>query len=205
VEQSACKSNCHVPPRSYSPGVFTDPTTGACLNSSDPASLSCAYGAGDACRPCPIGGLCPGGFRIRSRPGYWTAAETATGVLQCPFPDPTARCPGWDAAEGLTACGVGFRPGSYLCGSCADSYFAVGDGTCAPCPVELDPWSRYRGVLGLLVALLVCAVVIYACLYALVACTTTTSDGVSGGGGEGGTMGGQLRKAASKVVALIEW
>lgn len=44
-------------------GVFTDPTTGGCSNASDPASLNCAYGAGENCALCPLSALCPGGFR----------------------------------------------------------------------------------------------------------------------------------------------
>lgn len=30
-------------------GLFTDPTTGACSNASDPRSLGCAFGSGDSC------------------------------------------------------------------------------------------------------------------------------------------------------------
>jgi hypothetical protein len=44
-------------------GIFTDPSSGACTNASDPASLRCAYGAGASCQDCPVGALCPGGFR----------------------------------------------------------------------------------------------------------------------------------------------
>jgi hypothetical protein len=86
-------------------GLWTDPTTGACSNASDPASYNCAYGSGVHCAACPFGGLCPGGFRLWSRPGYWDATEAATMVLPCAPPDPLAKCTGWDSQQAGRAAG----------------------------------------------------------------------------------------------------
>ena len=32
----------------------------------------CAFGLGDACRNCPLGGQCPGGFEVWPFPGFYT-------------------------------------------------------------------------------------------------------------------------------------
>ena len=36
-------------------GLYTDPSTGACTNASDPLSKNCAFGGGDSCQRCPTG------------------------------------------------------------------------------------------------------------------------------------------------------
>jgi len=69
-------------------GLWTDPTGGACTNSSDSASFLCAYGGGDACVTCPTGALCPGGSRLWNRAGHWVASEAARAVSRCAPPDP---------------------------------------------------------------------------------------------------------------------
>lgn len=35
------------------------------------------YGRGDACKTCPEGTLCPGGYRMWPSAGYWNADETS--------------------------------------------------------------------------------------------------------------------------------
>jgi hypothetical protein len=169
-------------------GVFTDPTlSNACVNASDPASLNCAYGTGDACVRCPSGGLCPGGYRLRSRPGFWVAAESSDAVVACALPA-TTRCVGWDATAGTTACGRGYLSASYLCGACARSYYDAGDGTCASCPVVSSAWEKYRGLLGLIAGLLVLVVVVAGALFVVVKIA-------------GGTLAGLARK----VITLGVW
>ena len=116
-------------------GLYADPGSGACVNASDPASFLCAFGSGDNCRICPIGCLCPGGARCWSRPGYYSAAENSPSVVACPPPQSRSRCLGWAASAATTQCGVSYLQGSFLCTACAKDFYAVGDGTCAACPV----------------------------------------------------------------------
>lgn len=104
-------------------GVYTDPITGACANASDPLSLRCAYGAGGGCRPCPVGGLCPGGSRLWTRAGYWVLSEASTDVTRCAPPRAELRCTGWTGTAGRTTCGAGYLPGSYLCSACTSGFF----------------------------------------------------------------------------------
>lgn len=70
-------------------GVYTDPTTGACSNSSDPKSRNCALGSGDGCGTCPASALCPGGSRLWPLPGVWAVSETAGVVIPCTAPATT--------------------------------------------------------------------------------------------------------------------
>ncbi len=69
-------------------GLYTDPAFGSCANASDPLSLLCAFGSGDACRLCPSNALCPGGNRMWSRSEGWVASETTGAVAPCGPPDP---------------------------------------------------------------------------------------------------------------------
>ena len=97
---------------------YTSPLTSACTNASDPRSGLCAWGAGRRCAPCPPGGLCPGGFRLWSRRGFYVASELSVAAQPC-LPPATDRCMGWDASLGGTACGPAYWQGSALCASCA--------------------------------------------------------------------------------------
>jgi hypothetical protein len=154
-------------------GLYTDPTTGACSNASDPASYACAYGAGAACVDCPSGALCPGGFRLWPRPGYWVPTETAGAVSACPPPEPAARCPGWGTAAAVSedgsvsACGVGYLSGSYLCSVCSPAFYGSDDGSCAACPVITGAWDRYRGLLLLVAGLVGFLLAVGVCLILL--------------------------------------
>jgi hypothetical protein len=112
-------------------GLYTDPSSGSCTNASDPLSFTCAFGAGSGCTACPTGALCPGGYRLWPRAGYWVPADTTRTVVPCDPPNSMQRCMGWSVAAGATVCGPGFRQGSYRCNACASGYFPFGDGTCA--------------------------------------------------------------------------
>ena len=141
---------------------FTDTLTGACVNASDPASTQCGLGSGDSCSRCPSGALCPGGTRLWPRPGYYASSEREPGVVACSPPAPQSRCLGWDAAQGVTACGSGYRPASYMCASCADGWFMQDDGSCVACPASPGSgaaawWSAYRGTV-ILAAVVLAAV-----------------------------------------------
>ena len=100
-------------------GSFPDPTTGVCSNSSDPLSVQCAYGSGEKCITCPSGALCPGGYVMWSRRGYWSVSDTAGVVAACSGPDALERCIGWDVGRGATRRSPAYLQGSYLCGACA--------------------------------------------------------------------------------------
>jgi len=71
---------------------------------------------------CPEGALCPGGSRLRTRPGYWAPTDgganggsggAGTAVVACRLPNATARCLGWNVHDGATRCGAGYVPESY--------------------------------------------------------------------------------------------
>ena len=96
-------------------GIYTDPSTGACTNASDPAFSLCAFGGGSACQPCFSGSICPGGFRAWPLPGYWSAAESSTSVMPCVMPDARGKCLGWSATLSAAQCGPKYRQGSFLC------------------------------------------------------------------------------------------
>jgi hypothetical protein len=109
------------------------PASGVCANASDPRSAACLYGEGAACRPCPAGALCPGGFQLWSRAGSFVATAGAAVAVPCP-PPAAERCVGWDAAAGTTRCGAAYRAGSFSCVGCAARHYAAQDGVCEPCP-----------------------------------------------------------------------
>ena len=89
-------------------GIYTDPSTGACMNQSDPAFALCAFGGGDSCEACPLHAICPGGARCWSLPGFYVASEGSSTVLPCGAPDAQARCTGWSAALSQTKCGPNY-------------------------------------------------------------------------------------------------
>lgn len=148
-------------------GFFESPALGACANASDPRSFYCAWGAGTSCSPCPRAALCPGGFRLWSRPGHWLASESSppSDVSACAPPDPAARCVGWDALTGATTCGVGYRQGSYLCTACAPGFHTAGDSTCLKCPASAGLWARYEGAVYIVAAIGATIVLFAALLY----------------------------------------
>jgi hypothetical protein len=122
-----------------------------------PAGTVCAYGAGASCIPCPTDrALCPGGYALLLKPGWWAPLPTSplSDVVRCPAPS-VERCPGSlaSAAAGGGAgslCAPGYTGAA--CGACARGYFAS-QGSCAACPT-LDAYSAYilpaQFLLGLL-------------------------------------------------------
>ena len=98
----------------------------------------CPYGAGDQCRPCPVGAMCPGGFTLLPLPGYWIPLSTSGpgDLVKCQEPGASARCPGWrdvstSSSMNEIGCGSGYRgPG---CAACSPRFF-LGSGECTACP-----------------------------------------------------------------------
>jgi len=87
----------------------------------DDGSLNCGFGIGaDSCTSCSSNGFCPGGLRLWSRRGYWTASETAGSLAICKEPH-TERCRGFDPVRGQSACAEGYS--GNLCADCTDGYF----------------------------------------------------------------------------------
>lgn len=157
-------------------GGFTDPSTGACLNASDPASARCAYGAGDACVPCPRGALCPGGWRVLPLPGYWNTGITSNVVIRCQ--PPSDRCQGFNISLGDNVCGVGYRQGSVGCGSCDASFYRALDGTCRACPADVGPLAVFLPILQFIAGLAGVAVVMLLIVYLI----TKRAGGTFAGG-----------------------
>eukprot|EP01029_Cantina_marsupialis_P022086 TRINITY_DN537_c0_g1_i10.p1 TRINITY_DN537_c0_g1~~TRINITY_DN537_c0_g1_i10.p1 ORF type:complete len:778 (+),score=287.05 TRINITY_DN537_c0_g1_i10:1601-3934(+) len=115
----------------------------------------CSFGAGDDCKSCPSGALCPGGYRAWALPGYWTSSETSGKTLRCQPPS-TERCNGWNATVGQSQCGHGYMMGSYGCISCDDQFFENTIKTCERCPEHKNSSDKYKpfiylglGVLGM--------------------------------------------------------
>jgi hypothetical protein len=164
----------------FQTGHFTDPSSGACANASNPASFYCAYGSADSCRRCDSNALCPGGSRMWPRQGAWAATSTSGTVLTCPAPA-TERCIGWDAAADTAICGPKYRAGSYLCSACASGHFDPGDGTCTVCPVTASAWERYNGLFSLFAGLAVFVGLVYTSLFAVVHIRGGTVAGLASG------------------------
>lgn len=89
-------------------GIYTDPSTGQCTNQSSPGFQLCAFGGGDACKPCPQGGMCPGGFRCWSLPGFFAPLESSPVTIPCSEPGALEKCVGWSVAISQTRCGPGY-------------------------------------------------------------------------------------------------
>jgi hypothetical protein len=169
-------------------GLYTDPTTGACTNASDPRSARCAFGSGDTCQPCPKGALCPGGSFAWPLPGYYSSSAASLRILPCTPPEPTLRCAGWNTLTGRTQCGPTYRQGSYLCESCSVGAYAFGDGSCRMCPVVTGAWDRYSGLLILLSAIVGFALAVYVCLFLFIS-----------------SVGGTITNGAKNLVTLTIW
>lgn len=142
-------------------GNFTDPISGYCTNASHPLSHFCAWGTGTHCRYCPRGALCPGGWRLWPRPGFWVASEKSSAVIECAPPDAEVRCPGWYEGMDLSKvvfpmrnnvpsieygfpCGAGYKPTSPGCFSCERGFFRANDGRCEACPVHTNSFAKFR-------------------------------------------------------------
>eukprot|EP01029_Cantina_marsupialis_P009064 TRINITY_DN2123_c0_g4_i1.p1 TRINITY_DN2123_c0_g4~~TRINITY_DN2123_c0_g4_i1.p1 ORF type:complete len:1965 (-),score=525.98 TRINITY_DN2123_c0_g4_i1:421-6234(-) len=102
----------------------------------------CAFGYGDSCKACPEGAFCPGGLRMWTMPGYWTADETSGETVRCQPPS-TERCSGWNATIGESQCGEGYQMGSYGCVSCDSFYYEDTVKTCQRCPESSNSSKKY--------------------------------------------------------------
>lgn len=183
-------------------GLWTDPSSGACANASDPASYNCALGSGVSCGPCPTGALCPGGSRVWARAGYWVPSEGSTTVSPCSPPNAASRCTGWSATLGTSQCGPAYLQGSFRCSACASGYFIDESGTCVACPAYETAWQVSRAILlhpfasvpphphpppllqryDTLIFLCIAIVCIAACVYAVLVVVVCVAGGTITGG-----------------------
>jgi hypothetical protein len=166
---------------------FTDPTSGACTNVSDPAFSKCAFGVGDGCKPCPAGAMCPGGNRAWPLPGYYTASEDSGTVTACTAPA-TTRCTGWNSSMGSAACGRGYRSGSYGCLVCDTDFYADTTGACVSCPAAEGVWPVLQPLLIFVGAVLAVAMLLYGALLLIAK-----------------AFGGSLAGGVSRMVQFITW
>ena len=166
-----------------------------CADATDPRSSGsavpplCFWGAGSACRPCPPGGVCPGGFNLWSAPGFYVAdAAASVDPLPCDFPA-AARCQGFNASAGSTICGASYLQGSYACRQCAPGFYTQSSGACTPCPVGASVASSLSALANV----------------ALSAAVVVGTGGVVGAVGTVLTVraGGALRPALVRSVKFI--
>lgn len=107
--------------------------TALCSDWGNPFPARCPFGAGDDCQNCPEGAICPGGYTVLVRRGFYVSAVNRLPVIKC-APPAEERCLGWNASANRVQCGEGYRPGSYRCQSCEEGFFAAADGSCDRCP-----------------------------------------------------------------------
>ena len=100
-----------------------------CLNPSK--SRDCAFGEGSDCIPCPVGAVCPGGYRAWPLPGYWNRNESDFMVFPC-SPPATERCLGWSTEARRVLCGKTYDQNSVGCNLCTNGTYPE-DGRCLPC------------------------------------------------------------------------
>ena len=182
-----------------------------CANGSDSRSRGssnfCFWGEGPDCVLCPPGGLCPGGYRLWSAPGYYVPSETSLAApQQCGAPS-MQRCVGWSPALALasgagagtgsgsgTICGAGYAQGSYACSLCAPDYYAdvSTNGACMACPVtSASPFAAFIGIGYVLAAM----AVVGAALGAVTVLITLRA---------GGTVKGGLLRTAAFLLSMYE-
>ena len=83
--------------------------------------MSGYYGIGLSCRPCPRGGICPGGNRMWAEPGFWTTGEGL--IVEC---IPAEKCPGGFGPS----CSEGYE--GDFCARCSAGYYEEND-ICLAC------------------------------------------------------------------------
>lgn len=81
---------------------------------------------GASCRPCPEGGVCPGGARLLAKPGWWRSLNDSGALYRCP----KSRSCKEGEAFGEDSCEVGHR--GPACALCLESYHEWGN-TCRRC------------------------------------------------------------------------
>eukprot|EP00163_Fabomonas_tropica_P008489 TRINITY_DN181_c0_g1_i1.p1 TRINITY_DN181_c0_g1~~TRINITY_DN181_c0_g1_i1.p1 ORF type:complete len:3977 (-),score=642.26 TRINITY_DN181_c0_g1_i1:114-12044(-) len=74
------------------------------------------FGRGTACKPCPEGASCPGGFRLIPNVGYWNSEESSGYVVKC---EPE-RCLGGVGSP----CAPGYT--GKACSACESKYYLEG-------------------------------------------------------------------------------
>lgn len=124
----------------------------------------CAYGAGDACAPCPMGALCPGGFRAWAQPGYVSQSPLAASLSQCAFPA-LQRCAGWNVSLGGSVCGAGYAGVPSACSACAGGYYPDLN-QCNKCPPSRSQKYTVVGmVVGGVFVAYVCVVLVVGAVF----------------------------------------
>lgn len=188
-------------------GDYTDVTSGVCTMANNPASLDCSWGQRDYCKKCPSGALCPGGFRMWPRKGYWVSHEaTMDGIAYpCSNPDASTRCPGWpldcdpEDSEcaylhekyilyGTFPCGRGYRTGSKYCGQCDKGYYPTSQGTCDQCPSATAWNTLILPLLYFFIGILLIGIVIFLILFAVAK-----------------KFGGEVSRLAKGTVQFLLW
>lgn len=188
-------------------GDYTNLETGLCEDPSNPLSYQCSWGQADYCKKCPTGALCPGGFRIWPRKGYWVSHEAGLNGMAypCPNPDADTRCPGWPLdcdqhdpecaylynqyiQHGMFPCGRGYRTGSNNCMQCDTGYYPNKQGTCSVCPKGTTWATMLLPLLYFFGGLLLLTVLLLIIIYSIIKC-----------------FGGNVSEASSKAIQFLLW
>eukprot|EP01132_Coremiostelium_polycephalum_P004264 gene4264-5336_t len=99
------------------------------------------YGVTD-CKPCPVGGICPGGNRIWTVPGYWNKDEKSI-PHEC---KPASACLGnINGTKSRSLCSEGYE--SDYCSTCSDDFYRL-DEMCVSC---LNQPSDYRVIVSVVI------------------------------------------------------
>jgi hypothetical protein len=121
------------------------------------------------CRPCPLGGVCPGGNRAWPLPGYWSFSPFAA-PLRCQVPEACTGIPQPtvanteqyyaarntdDVDEPDSKCSAGYT--GARCVSCSSNYYAT-NGFCFYCGSSTDQSQQMRlSIFGALVSMVILA------------------------------------------------
>ena len=82
------------------------------------------------CKPCPSGGICPGGLEVLPRPGYWRSSNLSEIVYAYPV---NHACIGDATAyDTLGSCSEGYY--GIMCSSCKGGFQKLNDNSCGICP-----------------------------------------------------------------------
>lgn len=134
--------------------LLTNPDTGSTEDQAVYYTSACIsagmLGVGLECRPCPTGGVCPGGDRLWPDLGYWNPPGSNLDPQLCALP--SQRCQGGR----FSACMTGYQ-GS-LCGQCAADYYDQ-QGVCYACGDTLGNTVGLLALDAILVLLLVIALI----------------------------------------------
>lgn len=98
------------------------------------------FGKGLECKPCPEGGVCPGGYRIWPKQGYWNNDEASGFVYKCKEPSGERRrrnellkCSDRCLGGRESACKEGYA--NSFCDSCANEFY-IDHGECLSCDTD---------------------------------------------------------------------